>query len=60
MYYHVITFSGDALSGLEPRKVEPLCRKNIVCLSYGSGPHVLAVTTSRLFAFARNLRELVE
>jgi RCC1 and BTB domain-containing protein len=40
------SFSGDAVSGLEPRRVDPLCKKNIVSFAYGSGPHVLAVTKS--------------
>ena len=36
--------TGDAQSGLEPRKVEQLCKKNIVNIAYGSGPHVLAIS----------------
>ncbi|ELT97775.1 hypothetical protein CAPTEDRAFT_180059 [Capitella teleta] len=36
----------DAMSGLEPRKVEQLCKKNIVSFAYGSGPHVLATTNA--------------
>ncbi|CAH3163860.1 unnamed protein product [Porites lobata] len=37
---------GDAQSCLHPRKVEALCKKNIVSLACGSGPHVLAVSGS--------------
>ena len=39
---------GDAQSCLHPRKVEALCKKNIVSLACGSGPHVLAVSGSYL------------
>lgn len=35
---------GDAQSCLHPRKVEALCKKNVVSLACGSGPHVLAVS----------------
>ena len=35
---------GDAQSCLHPRKVEALCKKNILSLACGSGPHVSAVT----------------
>ena len=38
--------SGEAASGLEPRRIEQLCRKNIISFAYGSGPHLLAVTAS--------------
>lgn len=37
---------GDAQSCLHPRKVEALCKKNVVALACGSGPHVLAVSAS--------------
>ncbi|KAK2182866.1 hypothetical protein NP493_331g00003 [Ridgeia piscesae] len=36
---------GDMTSGLEPRMIEPLCKKGIVGLAYGSGPHILAYTS---------------
>lgn len=46
---------GDVLSCLEPRRVEQLCRKNIVGMAYGSGPHVLAVTTNGdVFSWGHN------
>lgn len=35
---------GDAQSCLHPRKVEALCKKSVVSLACGSGPHVLAVS----------------
>jgi len=35
---------GDMNSSLEPRRVDALCHKGVVSLSYGSGPHVLACT----------------
>lgn len=38
---------GDAQSCLHPRKVEALCKKNVVSMACGSGPHVLAVSGSR-------------
>jgi len=37
---------GDAQSCLHPRKVEALCKKNIVSLACGSGPHVIAISGS--------------
>ena len=39
--------SGDAFGSLEPKKIELLCRKNIVSLAFGSGPHVLAITACK-------------
>ncbi|PVD18761.1 hypothetical protein C0Q70_21313 [Pomacea canaliculata] len=36
---------GDTHSSFEPRKIEALCRKGIVDIAFGSGPHVLAVTS---------------
>lgn len=35
---------GDTHSSFEPRKIEALCKKGITDISFGSGPHVLAVT----------------
>lgn len=40
--------AGEPLSGLEPRRIEQLCKKNVVDFAYGSGPHVLALTSSKL------------
>ncbi|CAI7994404.1 RCC1 and BTB domain-containing protein 2 [Geodia barretti] len=37
---------GDLRSSLQPRKVDALCGKGIVHLAYGSGPHVVALTSS--------------
>ena len=42
----ILFILGDSQSGLQPRKLEFLCKKNIVSLSYGSGPHVLAISGS--------------
>ncbi|EZA54598.1 hypothetical protein DMN91_007313 [Ooceraea biroi] len=36
--------TGDSHSTLYPRRVEPLCSKDIKTFAYGSGPHVLALT----------------
>ena len=36
----------DGCSTLEPKRIEPLCQKDITGLAYGMGPHVLAVTHS--------------
>ncbi|XP_061463579.1 RCC1 and BTB domain-containing protein 2 isoform X2 [Rhineura floridana] len=36
---------GDTQSSTEPQRLGILCGKKIACLSYGSGPHVVAVTT---------------
>lgn len=35
---------GDAQSCLHPRKVDSLCKKNIISFAFGSGPHVLALS----------------
>lgn len=46
---------GDSLGSLEPRRVDGLCKKNVKSLSYGSGPHVLAVTESgELYTWGHN------
>lgn len=46
---------GDAQSCLHPRKVEALCKKNVMSLAYGSGPHVLAVTEAgEVFTWGHN------
>ncbi|XP_072832977.1 RCC1 and BTB domain-containing protein 2 isoform X2 [Pogona vitticeps] len=36
---------GDLQSTIEPRRLDILCGKKITCLSYGSGPHVIAATS---------------
>jgi len=41
--------SGDSHSSLEPRKIDALCRKRIVDVAFGSGPHVLAVSDSEFW-----------
>ncbi|UYV76445.1 RCBTB1 [Cordylochernes scorpioides] len=46
---------GDAHGSLEPRKVEVLCKRGIVKLAYGSGPHVLAATEEgELYSWGHN------
>ncbi|ESO96017.1 hypothetical protein LOTGIDRAFT_214601 [Lottia gigantea] len=35
---------GDTHSSFEPRKIEVLCKKKIIDIAFGSGPHVLAVS----------------
>ena len=42
-----MVFVGDMTSGLEPRVIESLCKKGIVGVAYGSGPHVLAFTSGK-------------
>lgn len=37
--------TSDSVSTLHPRKVEVLCGKEIKSFAYGSGPHVLALTS---------------
>lgn len=49
---------GDAQSCLHPRKVEALCKKNVVSLAYGSGPHVLAVT-GYFFILSRSNKDIM-
>ena len=47
------------MSSLEPRKIEVLCKKSIGSLSYGSGPHVLAVTGGTILSlFDSSVKEL--
>ncbi|XP_076453620.1 RCC1 and BTB domain-containing protein 1-like [Babylonia areolata] len=36
---------GDTHSSFEPRKIASLCKKDIVDIAFGSGPHVLVVTS---------------
>ena len=35
---------GDVVSTLTPRKIEPLCKRGMYALAFGSGPHVVAAT----------------
>uniref|UniRef100_A0A8C5QVY9 RCC1 and BTB domain containing protein 2 n=1 Tax=Leptobrachium leishanense TaxID=445787 RepID=A0A8C5QVY9_9ANUR len=37
--------TGDTQSTIEPRRLDVLCRKKIVGLSYGSGPHIVVITS---------------
>ena len=41
---------GDSQSCLHPRKIETLCKKRVVSLAFGSGPHVLALTGWKIMA----------
>ncbi|KAH3708324.1 RCC1 and BTB domain-containing protein 1-like isoform X2 [Dreissena polymorpha] len=46
---------GDSHSSLEPRRIDSLCRKRIVDVAFGSGPHVLAVTdTGEVYSWGHN------
>jgi RCC1 and BTB domain-containing protein len=46
---------GDSQSSLQPRKVEALSKKGVVHLAYGSGPHVLALTSEgELYSWGHN------
>ncbi|XP_013411436.1 RCC1 and BTB domain-containing protein 1 [Lingula anatina] len=46
---------GDSQSSMEPKKVEQLCRKNVVDFAYGSGPHVLSITAGGdLYSWGHN------
>ena len=47
--------TGDAVNGLDPRRVEQLCKKNVIMLDYGCGPHVLAVTAGKAPVFCFNV-----
>lgn len=49
---------GDLQSTIEPRRIDVLCGKKIVSLSYGTGPHVAIATAgnplqTRIFPFLR-------
>lgn len=39
---------GDLQSTIEPRRIDALCGKKIVSLSYGTGPHVAIATAGNL------------
>ncbi|KAK3086212.1 hypothetical protein FSP39_015293 [Pinctada imbricata] len=46
---------GDTHSSFEPRKVEALCKKKIMDIAFGSGPHVLAVSsTGDMYSWGHN------
>ncbi|XP_007910714.1 RCC1 and BTB domain-containing protein 1 isoform X1 [Callorhinchus milii] len=47
--------TGDGQSTVAPKKIEALCGKKIVSLSYGSGPHVLLATKDgEIYAWGHN------
>ncbi|XP_064413830.1 RCC1 and BTB domain-containing protein 2 isoform X2 [Latimeria chalumnae] len=46
---------GDNQNTIEPRRIDALCGKKIVCLSYGSGPHVVVATADGdVYAWGHN------
>ncbi|KAK6194794.1 hypothetical protein SNE40_000350 [Patella caerulea] len=46
---------GDTHSSFEPRKIDVLCRKKIIDIAFGSGPHVLAVSgTGEVYSWGHN------
>ncbi|KAM8822174.1 RCC1 and BTB domain-containing protein 2 isoform 1-T1 [Synchiropus picturatus] len=46
---------GDLQSTIEPRRIDILCGKKIVSLSYGTGPHVVVATSDgEVFAWGHN------
>uniref|UniRef100_A0AAQ4RKY3 RCC1 and BTB domain containing protein 2 n=1 Tax=Gasterosteus aculeatus aculeatus TaxID=481459 RepID=A0AAQ4RKY3_GASAC len=46
---------GDLQSTIEPRRIDVLCGKKIVSLSYGTGPHVVITTADgEVFAWGHN------
>ncbi|KAG9332983.1 hypothetical protein JZ751_013938 [Albula glossodonta] len=46
---------GDSQSTIEPRRIDILCGKKIVSLSYGTGPHVVIATADgEVFAWGHN------
>ncbi|XP_005095208.2 RCC1 and BTB domain-containing protein 1 [Aplysia californica] len=46
---------GDTHSSFEPRKIDILCRKKVVDIAFGSGPHVVAVTRAgEVFSWGLN------
>ncbi|KAG9348412.1 hypothetical protein JZ751_002147 [Albula glossodonta] len=46
---------GDVQSTIEPRRVDVLCGKKIVSLSYGTGPHVVIATADgEVYAWGHN------
>lgn len=57
-YFYIFIKQGDAHSSFEPRKIEGLCQKNVMDISFGSGPHVVAVTKGESFFFQGHLLDL--
>ncbi|XP_033122621.1 RCC1 and BTB domain-containing protein 1-like isoform X2 [Anneissia japonica] len=46
---------GDVQSSLHPRKIECLCKKGVVDMAFGSGPHVVAVTgDGQIYSWGHN------
>uniref|UniRef100_A0A8B9GYT0 RCC1 and BTB domain containing protein 2 n=1 Tax=Astyanax mexicanus TaxID=7994 RepID=A0A8B9GYT0_ASTMX len=45
---------GDMQSTIEARRIDSLCGKKIVSLSYGTGPHVVIATAGEVFAWGHN------
>ncbi|TRY90880.1 hypothetical protein DNTS_021956 [Danionella cerebrum] len=46
---------GDTQSSIEPRRIDVLCGKKIVSLSYGTGPHVVIATADgEVYAWGHN------
>lgn len=46
---------GDAHSSFEPRKIENLCQKKVIDVTFGSGPHVVALTKAgEVFSWGHN------
>uniref|UniRef100_A0A3Q3DC17 RCC1 and BTB domain containing protein 2 n=1 Tax=Hippocampus comes TaxID=109280 RepID=A0A3Q3DC17_HIPCM len=46
---------GDLQSTIEPRRIDVLCGKKIVSLSYGTGPHVVIATSEgEVYAWGHN------
>ncbi|XP_078088319.1 RCC1 and BTB domain-containing protein 2-like isoform X3 [Mustelus asterias] len=47
--------TGDIQSTIEPKKIDVLCGKKIIHLSYGSGPHVVLTTSDgEVYAWGNN------
>uniref|UniRef100_A0AAR2LBV3 BTB domain-containing protein n=1 Tax=Pygocentrus nattereri TaxID=42514 RepID=A0AAR2LBV3_PYGNA len=45
---------GDMQSTIESRRIDVLCGKKIVSLSYGTGPHVVIATAGEVYAWGHN------
>ncbi|CAL1532706.1 unnamed protein product [Lymnaea stagnalis] len=46
---------GDSHSSFEPRKIENLCQKKVIDVTFGSGPHVVALTQAgEVFSWGHN------
>ncbi|XP_067113934.1 RCC1 and BTB domain-containing protein 1-like isoform X1 [Osmerus mordax] len=47
--------TGDSLSSITPKKLDFLSGRKVLCLAYGSGPHILLATEEgELFAWGHN------